>query len=490
MLSFITYTMPSKLPTVVLLASLISSVVSIPSKYDFSKINARNIINRDVVIVGGGSGGIHAAIGLKDNKKTIMVIETKENIGGHTQTVRDHNGHTAEAGVIVFHYEPEVMRYFGRLNVPLMNLSANYFSANSRPYDFKTGQAIPAAAIQQPSQQATGLALQKFLAFLAKYPELDRGLFLKTPVADELAMPIGTLIQNLGLEAIANLMYGLTQNAGDFLSTPVVEVTRVFGLSLLKTVIGGNFLTSARRDNSELYRNAQAELLAANSLLLSSNVIHTTRKNDGVELVVQTPQGIKYICAKKLLMAVPPRTEALKAFDLRQNEKDVFNRLLSVGYYSALVNNTGIPNNLTALNVATDKPYGIPSLPGAFLVGAGTIPGIANVYFGTPASRSTYPYSDDFVKSQMISTVKRLQAANPKTFKQSNPDFYFFTAHAPYSMQARTEDIKAGIYQRMYALQGQDSCFWTGAAWRAEDSSNIWRYNNEVVLPALLKSLK
>lgn len=482
--------MPSTLPTVVLLASLISSVVSIPSKYDFSKINARDIINRDVVIVGGGSGGIHAAFGIKDSGKSIVVIETKNSIGGHTETVRDSNGNTAEAGVNVFHYEPEVFRYFGRFNVPLMNLSANYFSANSFPYDFRTGQAIPVAAIQQPSQQAIGLAFQKFFGFLAKYPELDRGMFLPNPVPDELVMPMGTLIQKLGLEAIANLIYGLTVNKGDFLNTPVVEVVRVFGASLAQTVLGGHFLTSARRDNSELYRKAQAELLAANSLLLSSNVIHTTRKDNSVELVVQTPQGIKYICAKKLLMAIPPRVEALKAFDLRQNEKDVFNKLLSTGYYSALLNNTGIPNNLTALNTAPDQPYGIPALPSNILVGASTIPGLATVFFGTPASRSTYPYSDDYVKNQMISTVKRLQAANPTTFKQSNPDFYYYVAHAPYSMQARAEDIKAGIYQQMYALQGQGSCFWTGAAWRAEDSSNIWRYNNEVVLPALLKSLK
>ena len=482
--------MPSTLSTVVLLASLVSTALSVPSKYDFSKIDSRQIINRDVVVIGAGAAGTHAAINLKDHGKCVMVIDIKDRVGGHTETVRDNiSGRNAEAGVIIFHNEPEVKRFFGRFNVPLTNLSLSALSATTRPVDFRTGQAIPAQAIQQPSQQAIGLAFQKLAGFLAKYPKLDAGLFLDNPVPDELLTPMGTLITQLGLEPIANIIYGLTQNVGDFLNTPIVEVSRVLGLSLIQTITGPGFLTSARGDNSEIYRKAQAELLAADSLWLNSKVIHTTRKNNGVQLVVQTPKGLKYISAKKLLMAIPPRVEALKTFDLRQNEKDIFSKLLATGYYSALLNNTGLPAGTSFANTSPEKPYGIPQVPAAFTIGASAIPGISIAYFGTTASRSTYPFSDDYVKSQMVGTIKRLQAANPQTFNQSNPAFYYYTSHAPYSIQAKAEDIKAGLYANMYALQGQASTFWTGAAWRAEDSSNIWRYNQEFVLPALLKSL-
>ena len=482
--------MPSTLSTVVLFASLVSTALSAPSQYDFSKIDPKKIVNRDVVVIGGGAAGTHAAIGLKDNGKCVMLIDIKDRIGGHTETVRDPiSGRTGEAGVLLYHNEDEVKRFFGRFNVPLTNLSLSALSATTSAADFRTGQVIPAQAIQQPSQQNVSLAFQKYIAFLAKYPKLDAGLFVDSPVPDELLVPMSTLITNLGLEPIANTLYGLVQNVGDFLNTPVIQATRVLGLSLIKTVTGPGFLTSAKGDNSELYRNAQAELLAADSLWLSSKVIHTTRKNNGVQLVVQTPKGVKYISAKKLLMAIPPRVEALKDFDLRQNEKDIFSKLLATGYYAAFLNNTGLPAGVTLSNTSPDQPYGIPQLPAAFTIGASTIPGLSVAYFGTSASRSTYPFSDDYVKSQFVNTIKKLQTANPQTFKQSNPSFYYYTAHTPYSVQAKAEDVKAGIYTKMYALQGQASTFWTGAAWRAEDSSDIWRYNKEIVLPALLKSL-
>jgi hypothetical protein len=38
-------------------------------------------------------------------------------------------------------------------------------------------------------------------------------------------------------------------------------------------------------------------------------------------------------------------------------------------------------------------------------------------------------------------------------------------------------------------LQGGRSTWWTGASWRAQDSSDIWRFNEEVVLPGLLKGV-
>ncbi|EDU40516.1 Monoamine oxidase [Pyrenophora tritici-repentis] len=482
--------MPSPLSTVVLLASLVSSALSAPSQYDFSKIDPSQIIQRDVVVVGAGSAGLHAAINLIDHNKTVMVIEMKSRVGGHFETARDPiSGRSAEAGVVILHNEPQVKQFFGRFNVPLRNISLNDLGPSSRPVDLRTGQLIPAGAIQQPSQQAQAQAFQKLAAFLAQYPELDRGLFVKEPVAPELLMPMGQLIPKLGLEPIANTLAGLVSNNGDFLNTPVIQVTRIVGLSLLQTIAGGSFLTSAKNDNSELTDKAGAELAAKKSLLLSSKVVHTRRQKHGVQLVVQTPNGIKYICAKKLLMAVPPRVEALQAFDLRQNEKDIFNKLIATGYYAAILNNTGLPAGQSYANVSPEKPYGIPDLPTTFTISANPIPGTFTAFYGTSASRSAYAVSDDYVKSQMIASIKKLQAANPQTANQTQPDFFYYTAHPPYAIQAKPEDIQAGIYRKMYDLQGQDSCFWTGAAFRAEDSSNIWRFNLEVVLPALLKSL-
>jgi hypothetical protein len=41
----------------------------------------------------------------------------------------------------------------------------------------------------------------------------------------------------------------------------------------------------------------------------------------------------------------------------------------------------------------------------------------------------------------------------------------------------------------MNALQGVRSTYWTVAAFRAQDSSSLWRFNEEVVLPMVLEGL-
>lgn len=46
-------------------------------------------IARDVCIVGGGSSGTYAAVRLSDMGETVVVIEQKDRLGGHTETYTD-----------------------------------------------------------------------------------------------------------------------------------------------------------------------------------------------------------------------------------------------------------------------------------------------------------------------------------------------------------------------------------------------------------------
>lgn len=47
-----------------------------------------NIVTRDICIVGGGSTGTYSAIRLSDLGKTVVLVEFKARLGGHTQTYR------------------------------------------------------------------------------------------------------------------------------------------------------------------------------------------------------------------------------------------------------------------------------------------------------------------------------------------------------------------------------------------------------------------
>jgi hypothetical protein len=69
--------------------SLIHSSLAQPRSYETSSFHPKDIIDRDVAIIGGGSSGTHAAISLKDKGKSIIVIEKQGRLGGHTETYDD-----------------------------------------------------------------------------------------------------------------------------------------------------------------------------------------------------------------------------------------------------------------------------------------------------------------------------------------------------------------------------------------------------------------
>ncbi|KAF1947527.1 hypothetical protein EJ02DRAFT_499285 [Clathrospora elynae] len=373
------------------------------------------------------ASGTHAAISLRDKGKTIIVIEKKARLGGHTETYTDPSTNTAQDyGVAIYHNISAVRDYFGRFGVPLVAQNEN--GSTSVNFDFRTGKPVN---ITSPSPEAVGAAMGKYAAFLSQYPQLNDGMFLPSPVPEDLTMPFGEFVTKYGIEALVQTMFTTNQGAGDILSVPMVENARVSGLDLIEQLASSSFLTTARHNNSELYGKAQGELLEAESLLLSSEVVHSVRTDDhGVKLIVQTPTGAKLILAQKLLITIPPRLEFLGPFALRDSERDVFAKLVDVGYYATLITDTGIPDELLLL-----------------------------------------------------------QAANPTRFQKTLPKIVVYTSHAPFYLQATPQDIKAGIYAKMYALQGLGSTYWSGATFRAQDSSMIWRYNEEVVLPMVLKGL-
>ncbi|KAI4944590.1 hypothetical protein J4E91_008593 [Alternaria rosae] len=473
------------LSAAVLLASLLTSpAFSTTTKHHPSSFHPSTIITRDVAIIGGGSSGTHAAISLKDANKSVIVVEIKNRLGGHTETYTDPaTGLAQDYGVLVYHNESTVLDYFARFDIPL---GPPQFAGNDANYDFSTGLAVNVSA---PSVEDLGAGLQKYAAFLAQYPELESGMFLPSPVPEDLTIPFGDLVTNLGLEAVVQTMFSTNQGIGDILSVPVVENACVNGLGLIQQLAANSLVSTARRNNSELYGKAQAELLDADSLLLSSEVVHVARRKSGVELVVKTPDGVKMIRAKKLLITIPLRPDLLARFDLRKREREVFGKLIDAGYYAALVKNTGTPDDFVIYNRASDTPYNLPALPGVYLMQATAIPGVKAVYYGSQRSNATYPLSDNFVKEEIIAGIKRLQTANPGNFEPTEPEFVVYTSHAPFYMQARPQDIQAGIYDKMNALQGLRSTYWSGATFRAPDSSALWKFNKEIVLPMLMEGL-
>jgi hypothetical protein len=290
-------------------------------------------------------------------------------------------------------------------------------------------------------------------------------------------------VQKYDIADAVQFIFGITSAFGDILELPTLQIIRTLSLNLLAT--SSNFQTSSIGDNSLLFERVTAELRSANSLLLSSKVLATERtcESGAVRVLVNTPKGRRLVVAKKILMTIPPTTSALTKFDPSQEELSIFSQFTAVGYYTSIIKNAG-PVNLTLQNLALDQPYAMPPMPAIYNVNPTVNPSLTQVFYGTKIGQV---FTDEEAKAAIIADLKRYQAANNLT--GTEPEFVAFSNHSPYNMMVGVNATRAGFYKKLYALQGKRNTFWTGATWRAHDSSASWAFTKDSVLPALVASL-
>jgi hypothetical protein len=453
-----------------------------PDKMDASYYKPEEVINVDVVIIGGGGMGAYSAIQLKDQGKKIVVVESKARLGGHTETYMDiETGIPIDMGVKLYHDEPLVHQWFTRFNLSTIPFDINPLSPPQN-VDFRTGQVLQ--GLPPANQTAMAGALQRYAAVLAKYPQLEGGFDLPDPVPEDLYMPFGQFVQKYDIADAVQIIFGLTSAFGDILELPALQQMRTFSLSLMATM--QKFRTSSGTNNSLLFEKLTAELQPSNSVLLSSKVVRTQRvsKSDGrVKVLVETPMGCRLIQAKKILMAIPPTADNLAIFDPSGDELKIFNQFTSVGYYTSLIRNAG-PTNVALQNLALDKPYALPPMPALYNVNPTVNPSISLIFYGTKVGQHL---TDNEAKSAILADLSRYQTANNITGPK--PEFVAFSNHSPYNMMVGADATRAGFYKQLYGLQSKRNTFWTGAAWRAHDSSASWAYTSRSVLPQLLASL-
>lgn len=450
---------------------------------DASKWAAKDVIHKDVAIIGGGSAGTYACLSLKDKKISSVIIEAQGRLGGHAVTYTDEEtGTPINYAVSVFHNEDLVKKYLQRFNAPF-NISQQTSPFQTAYFDVKTGKSVNA---KQYSQTEIADALKKYTALISQWPELNEGRFLPDPVPDVLAQPVGEVAKKYGFEAAIPTFYNYNPGLGDETTVPLVELMRVFTLDLIKTFASG-FVIPA--NVGAIYTSAEAELRAADSLLLNSWAVQTKRTDAGVSIVVKTPTGQKLVVAKKLLITIPTKVELFKDLDISQTETTLFSKFQNSGYYTSVIKNSGLPANLTIFNAQENSPFNFNALPG-ILNANPTGTKYSVVYYATGRSGSSYPFSPDHVKSEIISGLKSLQASSSGLFTHTEPEIVAFAAHAPYQLQVCASDIKQGFYKSLYALQGLRSTYFSGATFKGHDSSSIWKYTENIVIPAIVKALQ
>ena len=444
-----------------------------PPNFNPSAYPPSSIINRDICILGSGSTGTYSAVQLSDSGKSVVVIETKDRLGGHTDTYTDPStNETIDYGVEVFQNLTIVKNYFARFDIPLT--TASFFAPGevTEYVDFRTGEVV--AEYVPPDASA---ALAAYGAQLEKYAYLEAGFDLPDPVPTDLLLPFGDFITKYDLEAAVGVIFGFAQGLGNLLEQLTLYVLKIFGLSTLRDLHSG-FLTTARQDNSEIYEKALTEL-GPDNVLLQSHVIATDRSDDdGVKVLVQTPQGVKLILAKKLVVTIPPDLNNLEGFDLSANETSLFAQFVSSAYYTALIRSDNIPPNTHLTNISPNTSYNLPVLPAPYSIASTRVSYLYDVKVG-----SASPLSDEHVQALIVDSVQRLRITS--TSNDTTPTFAAYESHTPFELTVSKEAIQAGFYRDLYALQGQLHTWYTGAAFHTHDSALLWRFT-EGLIPGVL----
>jgi hypothetical protein len=265
------------------------------SSFNNIDIVPSDIINRDVVVVGGGASGTFTAVRLTDFNQSVIIVEEKNRLGGHTQTVFGPNNTSTDIGVLLFHDLPVVRNFFERFNISLVTTSISASGGAEVFANFLTGETLN--NVTQFNGTAIGEAIGTYQTQLDLFPFLSLGYELPDPVPAELLMPTIDFIKKFGLEALApsSSVFGGAQGFAHLLTEPVLYTMKIAGADILRSIETG-FLTTPDQDNSALYVQA-TQFLGDTNVLLNSNVLSSERTGSGVELLVHTPSGPKLIRA-------------------------------------------------------------------------------------------------------------------------------------------------------------------------------------------------
>ncbi|TVY26255.1 Beta-cyclopiazonate dehydrogenase [Lachnellula hyalina] len=460
--------------TVLLLLSFITRVLSGSRATAPYEVNGRvyqcdRVISQDISIVGGGSAGTYAAVRLQAVGKTVTLIEKTERLGGNTQTYYDlESKKYVDYGVRVWHDIPEVRNYAAHLNVSLVRTDFTVPGVSTSYFQFNTGELNRTYATADRRA-----AFGEYIAQASKYPFLDYGFDLPSPIPGDLLLLFGEFVKKWSLELLVPTLWLNTQGIGNLLQTPTIYVLKYFGISVIQGFQTG-FLGTPDGDNSALYESATSVLYP--NVLFESTILDMKRDSEaGVQIIVQTPSETVLVKSKKLVIAVQPLLADMGPFDLSVGEKELFGEFKGNEYFAGVLKNSGIPDNTTLMNMDPRDPYGIPQSSALYSIAQTGFPGLQTVTYqgATNTALSSKQSSDGEIQQHIIDGLMKLDIRD-KSF--TKPEFVASSVHAPFELAVSARAIENGFYGQLYGLQGQRNTWYTSATFHTHDSSLIWRF--------------
>ncbi|KAK8086013.1 FAD dependent oxidoreductase [Apiospora phragmitis] len=431
------------------------------SKHKFA---ASDILQRDVLVVGGGATGTFAAVKLRDAGKTVAVVERDPQLGGHVDTYYDPaSGYPVDYGVQAYFHNQQTKDFFGKFGVPLTPVTGSPFP--QKIADFSNGYIVPNASA--PDLASMQPLLAKYAAVLAQnFPYLAQGAYdLPDPVPADLLLPFAAFAAKYDLLDAVPLIWTFAQGVGNMMEATTLYVLQSFGLSHVLGLQAG--FVVAQQGNQVVYDKAAA-FLGADSVLYNSKVIKLARGDDGVTAVVKTATGTKLVQAKKLLVTVPPTLGNVGKFDLDATEKTLFGQWANVPYFIGVLAKTGLTDQTSFLNTNLTSPDTLPTV------------GVPGYQIAQVIGEGSSNVAQRLVTDAVTRLDRSLQTDGAAT------EFVRWEEHDNLGLHVSPAELSQGFYKQLYACQGKRSTWYTGNAWATDYSSLLWAFTVERILPSLL----
>ncbi|KAL0934005.1 amine oxidase [Colletotrichum truncatum] len=445
---------------------------------------AATVIEKDVVILGGGASGSHAAVRLReDYNKTVVVVEKQNRIGGHVGTFDDpETGNSYDYGVNSYTDYPGAREFVARLNVSVQTPSR--LALTTSYADFRTGKLTNYSL---PASADISAALRTYIELAEKYEDMILPSYAKFPkinetIPEDLTMHFADFVKKYKIEAAVPRIFQVTGlGMEEFPNQLTIYVMQVFGAPLARSLLGiiGSFVPVSRR-NQEIY-DSIADLLGED-ILYSSTAIKTVRTDEGVEVLVRSAQKKHtLIRAKKLIISFEPTLDNLRGIDIDTKETAVFEKWLWSTVHAGIISHPSLPALRSYTNTDVTKWQSLPDLP---FVGRFDYLGDDNyrVLVGGAAG-----FDIREAQNLMKKSLHQLSAAGTIPDLGDEPiKIKAWADHGAMQLHASETDLKAGFIPKLYELQGRKSTYFTGGAWTAQFTTILWEYNNQYLLPKLL----
>lgn len=439
-------------------------------QFDPGSYAPNDVIIKDVAIIGGGATGSYAGITLSDQGKSIVVVEKSSKLGGHTNTYIDPaTGTVIDYGVTRYGNITVVTEFFDRLGVNYTAFTPE-ITYNSTIYaDFSSAQ--------QPANFNPSSNYTPYIDQLKRFPYLSWTTDLPDPVPSDLYLSIGDFITKYSLQDLGFEIY--YHFGGSLLGHPTLDVITEFGLAEYHgSLPGGALRILSNHGNHEIYAKVLSDL--GSNVLLESTVTAAQRSSSETRLVVKTPNGNKLIIASQLLITIPTILDNMSPFDLDTREQTIFQQFASRGFWTGLVNISGLPAGVQYVNAGIGTLYNIPKPPAVASLTPTTVEGIYAFYF---FSDGLLPYTQARKDALASITAFRNAITKPTT----DPELVAFSSHSPWRPVMNSDAIANGFWQKMYALQGHRNTWYTGVEFLAW-SSQLWNYTQTLV-PQIIAAL-